>query len=83
MADIKEKIGKSENTEFNTALGRRVKEKRLELKWSREKLAERSRLSDKFIYDIEVGNKGMTAWTMSKVAKALGVSGDWLMWGDY
>ncbi|MCL2773283.1 MAG: helix-turn-helix domain-containing protein [Oscillospiraceae bacterium] len=36
-------------------------------------------VSDKFIYDIEVGNKGMSAETLFKLAFALGLSIDVLL----
>lgn len=68
--------------DFNSVVGGRIKEKRLEIGFTRENLARKSRISDKFLYDIEVGNKGMSAETLYKVAKALGVSTDWLLDGQ-
>jgi transcriptional regulator with XRE-family HTH domain len=64
---------------FNISVGKKIKERRLELGLTREKLSELTQISDKFIYDIEVGKKGMNAYTLFKIAKALGVTMDWLV----
>ena len=65
--------------EFDVNVGRRVKAKRLELKLTRERLSCKAQISDKFLYEIERGGKGMSAETLYKVAHALGVSADWLL----
>ena len=49
------------NKPFYAAIGKRVKKARLSLDLTREKLALLASISDKFLYDIEVGNKGMSA----------------------
>jgi len=67
---------------FNTAIGKRVKERRLSQGLTREKLAYTAFISDKFLYDIEVGNKGISAETLYKLKDALGVSSDWLLDGN-
>ena len=67
---------------FYPALGHRVKNERLAKKWTREQLATKANISDKFLFDIENGRKGMSARTLYNLAKALGVSADWLMGGD-
>ena len=64
---------------FYVEIGKRIKEKRKNAGLSREKLAAMSCISDKFLYDIEVGNKGMSAETLYNIAKALDVSTDWLL----
>jgi transcriptional regulator with XRE-family HTH domain len=64
---------------FNIFLGSKIKEKRLALGLTREKLADMAQISDKFIYDIEVGNKGISAWTLRKISLALGVRIDCLI----
>ena len=66
---------------FNKAVGRRIKKKRIGLELTREKLACMVKVSDRFIYDVEVGKKGMSAWTLYKLSKALGVSVEWLLYG--
>ena len=68
--------------DFYAEIGKRIKEKRKSAGLSREKLATMSHISDKFLYDIEVGNKGMSAETLYKIAKALEVSADWLFDGE-
>jgi len=60
-------------------IGSRIKEKRLELKWTREYLAREAQISDKFLYELELGRKGMSAETLYKISQALGVSADWLL----
>ena len=65
--------------DFYVEIGRRTKEKRLALKLTRERLAHMAKISDKFLYDIELGRKGMSAETLYKLAQALGVSADWLL----
>jgi len=67
--------------DFYGDIGSRIKEKRLALKLTREKLAHMAKISDKFLYEIELGKKGMSAETLYKIAKALDVTTDWLF-GD-
>lgn len=67
---------------FNIESGERVKEKRIALKLSRDKLASMAQISTQFLYDIEVGNKGMSAETLFRIAKALNVSTDWILTGE-
>jgi len=67
--------------DFNVGVGSRIKEKRLSLHLTRDKLADLAKISDKFLYDIELGRKGMSAVTLHKIAQALGVSADWLLDG--
>lgn len=67
--------------QFNIDLGKRVKEKRIERKWTRDYLAHMAGICDKFLYEIEVGNKGMSSETLHKVSKALEISADWLLAG--
>jgi len=66
---------------FYIEIGKKIKEKRKNKGWSREKLATLSYISDKFLYDIEVGKKGMSAETLYKISKALDISADWLLDG--
>ena len=67
---------------FYVEIGKRIKEKRKHAGLTRERLATMSCISDKFLYDIEVGNKGISAETLHKISKALGVQTDWLMEGE-
>ena len=67
------------NRSFYSAVGSKIKQQRLERKITREQLARLADISDKFLYDIEVGNKGMSADTLYRIGIALGVSIDWLL----
>ncbi|MCL2080646.1 MAG: helix-turn-helix domain-containing protein [Oscillospiraceae bacterium] len=49
------------------------------MKLSRHKLAQTVNISDKFLYDIEMGKKGMSARTLLRLAEALNVSAGWLL----
>jgi len=60
-------------------IGDRIKQKRLDMQYTREKLANIAGISDKFLYDIEIGNKGMSAETLYKISKALDISADWIL----
>jgi len=76
------------NKPFYTAIGKRIKRQRLEKGFSREKLAQIANISDKFLYDIEVGNKGISADTLYRISISLEISSDWLLsgklyWNDF
>ena len=49
--------------------------------YSREYLAERAEISSKFLYEIEIRNKGFSAHTLSKLAKSLEVTTDYILYG--
>jgi transcriptional regulator with XRE-family HTH domain len=68
--------------DFNIEIGKRIKEKRTSAGLTREKFAIMSRITDKFLYDVEVGNKGISAYTLHNIAKALDVSAGWLLSGE-
>lgn len=62
--------------------GQRILEKRKELGYTREALAERADLSVQFLADIEKGKKNMTVTTLRKISSALGVSTDYIVNGS-
>lgn len=66
----------------NAEIGSRMKQVRKNHNMSREQLAEQAGVSSKFIYEIERGMKGMSAETLSKIAKALGETCDFLINGQ-
>ena len=66
---------------FNKELGLRICKLREHRKLTREKLGELSNISDRFIYDIETGQKGMSAETLYKLSQALNVTSDYLLFG--
>lgn len=67
---------------FYYNIGNRIWEKRVERCLTREKMADMADISDKFLYDIEVGNKGMSAKTLYNIAVALNVTTDWILKGN-
>jgi transcriptional regulator with XRE-family HTH domain len=69
------------NKSFYIEVGNRIKTTRESKKLTRDKLSQMTEISDKFLYDIEVGNKGMSADTLWRISQALEVSADWLLGG--
>ncbi len=63
-------------------IGTRIRELREIRHYSREMLAEEIDLSAKFLYEIESGRKGFSAETLCRLAKALSVSCDYIMFGE-
>ena len=61
--------------------GERIKVLRSERGYSREHLAEKAGISEKFLYEIELGKKGFSAMTLLNLSEALGVSLDYIMTG--
>lgn len=66
---------------INPEVGDRVKKLRIAKHYTREILAEKIDVSAKFIYDIEIQKKGFSANILSKLAVALDVSCDYIMYG--
>lgn len=62
-------------------MGQRIKEQRLLLGYSREKLAELANITPRYCYDIELGTKNMSLKTLCKVSSALSVSTDYILFG--
>ncbi len=62
----------------NCVVGERIRGLRLERKMTREELAE---LSTSFLYEIETGKKGFSAYTLGNLARALGVQTDYILLG--
>jgi len=61
--------------------GRRVRQRRLELNLSQEKLAELASLHWTFVGQVERGRRNLTLHNIVKIAKALGVDSGVLMQG--
>ena len=66
-------------SEFNKKLGLKIKKLRERRGLSREKLGEMAEISDRFIYDIETGQKGVSAENLYKLSRALNVTSDYLL----
>lgn len=63
-------------------IGNRIRNRRESLGLVREKLAEQCELSVQFLADIEKGRKNMTTLSLYKVAKALNMSADYILFGE-
>lgn len=63
--------------------GNRIRTLREERRYTREILAEKANISAKFLYEIEIGSKGFSANTLCKLADALGVNTDYILFGEY
>ncbi len=55
---------------YQKIIGKRVRVIREQKKWTQERLAQEIHINEKYVYDIEVGNKCMSMWTLIKIAKA-------------
>ena len=66
-----------------SAIGKRVKAVRLQKKWTQRKLSNEARTSEAYIGRIERGEDfSPTIFYINAIAKALGVSVKWLLFGD-
>lgn len=61
--------------------GFRIRELRESSHLSRERFAEYTEISPKFLYEIETGQKGFSADTLYKISKKLGVSSEYILSG--
>jgi len=68
--------------EFNQRIGKRIRKHREGKDFTREYLAELANLSSNFIYEVEVGKKGLSAESLFNLAQALGVTMDYLVKGE-
>ncbi len=68
--------------EFNKSVGLRIAILRENIGFSREVLSGLAGISSKFLYEIECGKKGMSAYTLNNLARVLGVSADYLLTGN-
>lgn len=62
-------------------IGARIRECRELMGYTREQLAEKVNVSPRFIYDIELGNKGMSMETLAKMGDALNIPVDYILLG--
>lgn len=63
-------------------IGRRIQEIRKERDMTREDLAEKAEISSKFVYEVEMGKKGLSAESVAKITRALATSSDYLLTGE-
>ncbi len=62
--------------------GIRIRDLREKKHFTREQLAEKAEISSKFLYEIEVGNRGFSADTLYKLAEALNTDMDYILQGE-
>ena len=65
--------------DFNLRTGKKIKNLRIEKQLTREHLAELAEISTKFLYEIEIGKKGCSAYVLYRLARSLTVSADFLI----
>lgn len=63
------------------SIGLRLRALREESGYTREQLAEYVELSDKFIYEVESGRKGLSAMTLIRFCSVFHVSSDYILLG--
>lgn len=63
-------------------IGKRIKELRQLRGYTREELAEMVDVTARFVYDIELGNKGMSLATLTSLSKALNAPTDYILFGN-
>ena len=64
-----------------STVGDRIRQRRLELNWTQDKLATEAGISNGFLSDLETDKRNVSADNLLKIAQALGVSLDFLMMG--
>ena len=67
--------------ELNVAIGRRIRQTRENMGYTRENFSELCDISDSFLSDIERGNKSLTTKTLYKICTASHISADYLLFG--
>ena len=65
-----------------STVGERIRNRRAELEWTIERLAEEAKISKGFLSDLENGKRSVSAGYLLQIAQALGVTLDFLMKGD-
>lgn len=71
----------SENEDIYRKSGQRILVMRNIRGYTREYLAERANISPKFLYEIENGKKGFSAYVLYNICRALKVKSDYILAG--
>lgn len=66
----------------NGSIGGRIRKTREERGYTLEQLAEYSEISATFLWEIETGKKGMKTQVLGRIATALDVPTDYLIFGE-
>ncbi len=74
-------IGHGDTMVIDHSIGIRIRYIRELNHFTREELAEYADISSKFLYEIESGQKGMSATNLLRICQALDVSCDYIMTG--
>lgn len=74
-------MGKKVAMVIDPSIGTRIRYIRELNHYTREELAEYADISSKFLYEIENGQKGLSAANLLKICQALEVSCDYIMTG--
>lgn len=64
-----------------SSVGERIKDRRTELGWTQDVLAQKAGISKSFLSDLENGKRNVGADTLFDIARALSLSLDYLMTG--
>ena len=67
---------------IKTQIGRRLREKREQAGYTREKLGELCSLSPRFIANVEFGDSAFSLDSLMTVCRVLSCSSDYLLFGD-
>lgn len=70
-----------EKNELNIDIGRRIRQTRENMGYTREVFSELCDISDSFLSDVERGNKSLTTKTLHKICSTSHVSADYLLFG--
>jgi transcriptional regulator with XRE-family HTH domain len=64
------------------SLGDRIRERRTQLEWTQDALAQKAGISKGFLSDLENDKRNISADTLLDIARVLGLSLDYLMTGE-
>ncbi len=65
----------------NASIGKRIREIRTDRGYTREQLAEYADISVDFLAVVEIGKRGLKVQNLAKIAAALNISADYLIYG--
>lgn len=65
----------------NHEIGKRIRQQRELLGYTREEFAELINITPKFCSDIELGHKGMSIQTLCNICNTLHISSDYILFG--
>jgi len=63
-------------------IGERIRKQRVLLNITREKMAEHLEISPIFVYNIEIGARGMSLNTLAGLSRVLCVTADYILFGE-